>query len=89
MLIPNTMLVLSDGYWNEVLSDKFLLNCHYIGNGALKGILLSADLVMSGSSPSQLHVQFLIDGKYVLSIRARFNITETAQAENEKKYKER
>ena len=84
ILKPKTMLILFDGYWNAVLSEKLLLNCHYIGNGALKVILLSADLVMSGSSPTKPHVQFLIDVKYLLRIRAWFHITETAQAEHEK-----
>ena len=39
-------MILSDGYWNAASSDK---SCDQtairIGKGALKGIILSADLV--------------------------------------------
>ena len=73
----NTTLILSDGYWSAVTSDK--VTAIKIGKGVPKCILRSADLVIECIS----HVQFLIEGKYLLRIRAWFNITETALGENE------
>ena len=55
-----TMLILSDGYWSAVISDKFCdQTAIRICKGVPKGILRSADLVNECIS----HVQFLIDGK--------------------------
>ena len=55
-----TMLILPDGYWSAVTSDKFCdQTAIRIGKGVLKGTLQSADLVNECIS----HVQFLIDGK--------------------------
>ena len=55
-----TMLILSDGYWSAVTSDKFCdQTAIRIGKGVRKGILRSADLVNECIS----HVQFLIEGK--------------------------
>ena len=49
-----------DGYWNAVSSDQFgEQTAIRIGNGALKGMTLSADLVSEWIKPFQLHVQFL------------------------------
>ena len=55
-----TMLILSDGYWSAVTSDRFCdQTAIRIGKGVPKGILRSAELVNECVS----HVQFLIDGK--------------------------
>ena len=54
------MLILSDGYWSAVTSDKFCgQTAIRIGKGVPKDILRSADLVNECIS----HVQFLIEGK--------------------------
>ena len=58
MEIPNTMLILSDGYWSAVTSDTFCNQTAIrIGKGVPKGVLQSADLVNECIS----HEQFLID----------------------------
>ena len=54
------MLILSDGYWSAVTSDKFCdQTAIRIGKGVPRGILRFADLVFECIS----HVQFLIEGK--------------------------
>ena len=75
-----TMLILSDEYWSAVTSDKFCdQTAIRICKRMPKDILQSADVVNECIS----HVQFLTKGKYLLRIRAWFNIMETAQGENE------
>ena len=66
-----TMLILSDGHWSAVTADRFCdQTAIRISKGEPKGILRSADIVNECIS----HVQFLIEGKYLLRIRSWFNI---------------
>ena len=56
------MLIVSDGYWSAVTSDRFCdQTAIRIGKGVPKGVLRSADLVLVNECIS--HVQFLIEGK--------------------------
>ena len=76
VLMPKTMLILFDGYWNAVSSEKFCdQTAIRIRKGAIKGILLSADLV------NKWITAFPITCIYSGSVC--FNTTETAQGENE------
>ena len=55
-----TMLILSDGYWIAVTSDKFCdQTAIRISKGVPKDILRSAELV----NECILHLQFLVEGK--------------------------
>ena len=56
------MLIVSDGYWSTVTSDRFCdQTAIRIGKGVPKGVLRYADMVLVNKCIS--HVQFLIEGK--------------------------